>query len=69
MGLGLPRDVNVAIGAAFRREDYEVVAGERASWINGYHLAFDSSGIALQDLALALQISGRRRPALNGSGP
>jgi iron complex outermembrane receptor protein len=44
--LGMPNPVNVAVGAAFRRESYEVVAGERASWINGYHLAFDSSGIA-----------------------
>ena len=46
LSLGLPRDVNVAVGAAFRRESYEVVAGERASWINGYHLTRDSSGIA-----------------------
>jgi iron complex outermembrane recepter protein len=43
---GLPKPVNVALGAAFRRESYEVVAGERASWINGYHLTRDSSGIA-----------------------
>ena len=43
MSLGLPRDVNVAIGAAFRRESYEVVAGERASWINGYHQTQDST--------------------------
>ena len=46
MSLGLPREVNVALGAAFRRETYEVVAGERASWINGYHRTADSSGIA-----------------------
>lgn len=46
LDLGLPKPVNVAIGAAFRRESYEVVAGERASWINGYHLTADSSGIA-----------------------
>ena len=46
MSLGLPREVNVAWGAAFRRETYEVVAGERASWINGYHKTADSSGIA-----------------------
>lgn len=46
VGWGLPRPVNVALGAAFRRERYEVVAGERASWINGYHLTRDSSGIA-----------------------
>jgi iron complex outermembrane receptor protein len=46
MRLGLPQAVNVAIGAAFRSETYDVVAGERASWINGYHLTSDSSGIA-----------------------
>ena len=44
--LGLPNPVNVAFGAAFRSENYEVVAGERASWINGYHKTADSSGIA-----------------------
>ena len=44
--MGLPNPVNVAFGAAFRRESYEVVAGERASWINGYHKTADSSGIA-----------------------
>ena len=44
--IGLPRPVNVAFGAAFRREDYEVKAGERASWINGYHKTRDSSEIA-----------------------
>jgi iron complex outermembrane receptor protein len=43
--LGMPKPVNVAVGAAFRRESYEVVAGERASWINGYHLKKDSSGV------------------------
>ncbi len=46
VALGLPKPVSLAIGAAFRRESYEVVAGERASWINGYHLTKDSSGIA-----------------------
>ena len=44
--VGLPNDLNVAFGAAFRRESYEVVAGERASWINGYHLTRDSSAVA-----------------------
>ena len=44
--VGLFQDLNVAIGAAFRRESYEVVAGERASWINGYHKTKDSSAIA-----------------------
>jgi iron complex outermembrane receptor protein len=46
MSLGLPREVNVAVGATFRRESYEVVAGERASWIHGYHLTADSADLA-----------------------
>jgi iron complex outermembrane recepter protein len=46
LDLNFPNPVNVAVGAAFRRENYEVVAGERASWINGYHLTPDSSSIA-----------------------
>jgi iron complex outermembrane receptor protein len=44
--MGLRNPVNVAVGLAFRRESYEVVAGERASWINGYHKTRDSSSIA-----------------------
>lgn len=43
---GLTNPVNVAVGVAFRRETYEVVAGERASWIQGYHLTRDSSAVA-----------------------
>ena len=39
----LPNPVNVAFGAAFRSENYEVIAGERASWIQGYHLRSDSA--------------------------
>ncbi len=46
MSLGLPNPVNVAVGAAFRREQYDVEAGERASYINGYHKTRDSSAIA-----------------------
>src|SRR2546427_3792814 len=42
--LGLPSPVTVAIGAAFRRESYKIEAGEKASWINGGHLAQDSAG-------------------------
>ncbi len=42
--LGLPNPVNFAIGGAFRREKYEVHQGERASWLNGQHLAQDSAG-------------------------
>jgi len=44
MRLGMPKPVNVAIGAGYRSESYEVVAGERASWINGYHQTADSTG-------------------------
>jgi iron complex outermembrane recepter protein len=36
--LGLPRPVNVAAGASFRREGYRIEQGERASWIDGGHL-------------------------------
>ena len=46
IGPAPPVWVNVALGAAFRRESYEVVAGERASWLNCYHKTADSSGIA-----------------------
>ncbi|MEO8634104.1 MAG: TonB-dependent receptor [Gemmatimonadales bacterium] len=42
--LGLANPVNVAVGAAFRRESYKVVQGEFASWANGSHLAQDSAG-------------------------
>ena len=44
--VGLFQDLNVAVGTAFRRESYEVIAGERASYINGYHKTADSSAIA-----------------------
>jgi iron complex outermembrane recepter protein len=46
VNLGLQAPVNVALGAAFRREEFTITAGERASWINGGHLAQDSSGPA-----------------------
>jgi iron complex outermembrane receptor protein len=42
INLGLPNPVSVALGGVYRRETYEVVAGETASWINGGHLAQDS---------------------------
>jgi iron complex outermembrane receptor protein len=35
--LGLPAPVNLAVGAAFRRERYQITQGERASWIDGGH--------------------------------
>jgi iron complex outermembrane receptor protein len=41
--LGLPAPVNVALGATFRRESYRITRGETASWIDGGHLAQDSS--------------------------
>src|SRR3989454_11539709 len=43
--VGLPSPVNVAVGAAFRRESYRIEAGEKASWINGGHLAQDSVAV------------------------
>src|SRR5437773_4147378 len=42
--LGLHAPVSVALGAAFRRETYKITAGEKASWVNGGHLAQDSAG-------------------------
>ena len=44
--VGLPAPLNLAFGAAFRRETYTIRAGETASWINGFHLDQDSSDIA-----------------------
>jgi iron complex outermembrane receptor protein len=35
--LGLPAPVNLAVGASFRRERYQIIRGETASWINGGH--------------------------------
>ena len=46
MDMGLPNLVSVAVGAAFRSESYEVVAGEKASWVNGFHLRSDSGAVA-----------------------
>jgi iron complex outermembrane recepter protein len=40
--VGLRAPVNLAFGAAFRRERYAIEAGETASWINGFHLDQDS---------------------------
>jgi iron complex outermembrane receptor protein len=44
--LGLPAPVNLAFGATFRRERYAIRNGELASYINGFHLAQDSSDVA-----------------------
>jgi len=46
VSLGLPSPVNVALGAQYRRESFKIEAGEEASWVNGGHLAQDSSGPA-----------------------
>jgi iron complex outermembrane receptor protein len=42
--VGLPAPLNFAVGAAFRRERYQITQGEKASWINGGHLSPDSAG-------------------------
>src|SRR6266702_3448934 len=43
MTLGLSAPVNVAVGASFRREDYQIMRGELASYVDGNHLGPDSS--------------------------
>jgi iron complex outermembrane receptor protein len=42
--LGLPAPVNVAVGASFRRETYQITRGELASYVDGGHLPSDSVG-------------------------
>jgi iron complex outermembrane receptor protein len=44
--IGLPAPVNLAFGAAFRRERYAIREGETASFINGFHLDQDSADVA-----------------------
>ncbi len=44
--VGLPAPLNVAFGAAFRRERYAIREGELASYINGFHLDQDSADVA-----------------------
>ncbi|MGH7674178.1 MAG: TonB-dependent receptor, partial [Gemmatimonadales bacterium] len=41
--LGLPAPLNVALGAAFRRERFEITRGELASYVDGNHVAQDAS--------------------------
>jgi len=41
--LGLPAPVNVALGATFRSERFQITRGETASWIDGGHLNRDSA--------------------------
>lgn len=38
MDVGLPNALNVALGATYRREAFELVPGEKGSWIQGGHL-------------------------------
>jgi iron complex outermembrane recepter protein len=40
--VGLPAPLNLAFGAAFRRESYKIREGEPASYVNGFHLDQDS---------------------------
>ncbi|HWA15802.1 MAG TPA: TonB-dependent receptor plug domain-containing protein, partial [Gemmatimonadales bacterium] len=44
--VGLPGPLSVAVGAAYRWEQYIIRAGETASWINGGHLDQDSLDLA-----------------------
>ena len=44
--IGLPNPVNLAFGAAFRRESYKIREGEPASYVNGFHLDQDSTAPA-----------------------
>ncbi|HEV8456571.1 MAG TPA: TonB-dependent receptor [Gemmatimonadales bacterium] len=46
VSIGLPAPVNLALGAAFRRERYAIREGELASYINGFHLDQDSVDVA-----------------------
>ena len=41
--VGLHAPLNVAAGVLFRSEDYQIVQGELASYVNGGHLAQDSA--------------------------
>jgi iron complex outermembrane recepter protein len=45
VSVGLPAPLNLAFGATFRRERYAIREGELASYIQGFHLAQDSSDI------------------------
>jgi iron complex outermembrane recepter protein len=46
LAIGLPAPVHLAIGATFRRERFQITQGDSASWIDGGHLAQDSSDAA-----------------------
>ena len=51
--VGLPGPLSVAVGAAYRWEQYIIRAGERASWINGGHQSQDSVSTDPDSLLLA----------------
>jgi iron complex outermembrane receptor protein len=44
--VGFPAPLNLAFGAAFRRESYKIREGEPASYVNGFHLDQDSTAPA-----------------------
>jgi len=44
LSLGLPAPVSLAVGAAFRRERFQITRGELASYVDGGHLPPDSAG-------------------------
>ncbi|MGH7527273.1 MAG: TonB-dependent receptor plug domain-containing protein, partial [Gemmatimonadales bacterium] len=46
VSIGLPTPVNLAFGAAFRRDRYVIRNGELASYLNGFHLDQDSADVA-----------------------
>jgi iron complex outermembrane receptor protein len=50
--LGLPAPVNLAFGAAFRREHYAIRPGELASYINGFHLDQGGTDLAASGSSL-----------------
>ena len=43
LALGLSAPVNVAVGASFRREEYQIMRGELASYVKGNHRGPDST--------------------------
>jgi iron complex outermembrane receptor protein len=43
VNMGLPAPVNLAVGAAYRREGYQIARGELASYVDGNHLGPDAS--------------------------
>ena len=52
VNFGLPAPVNLAFGAAFRREHYAIRPGELASYINGFHLDQGGADLAASGSSL-----------------